>query len=376
MAERRPLARTGDEARARTGFANRGRSADSATRRAPRSTSDRDLESHGVVWAGSGPLPDAVLALRAGPTSFRASAGTVRRSRRSLGRLTVAGTAAIRPRRPPRSSAPSRPRRTRSEMAGAQPAFRAALGGPREVRVGMLLRLDAKPARIVRSGWRAGSGGATRSRRPNGRAPGGLIIGTSRSMAGRGAWRASSGAARDAPPSKLWDHDGALTVDPARGRRARSSSSRRSGACESRRTRRSHTRRAWRRSSERHGAGDGRAGRSCPHPSMSPTTCSSSPAHRRGDDGRVHQEPPRGGSADHQPRPSHDGDATPGAQNRRVARGERPAGIAVGVGLDDRRLPVGSPALGRPLAMSAPRPVRMGHRARHIPFLANRDHGS
>ena len=95
-------------------------------------------------------------------------------------------------------------------MAGAQPALARRLAGPREVRVGLLLDPADLPDRPVRVT------GRIRCRDPLETADGERLVAFHRDveiMAG-GSWR-SVERLRETRSFELWDHDGSLTVDPA-----------------------------------------------------------------------------------------------------------------------------------------------------------------
>ena len=207
-------------------------------------------------------------------------------------------------------------------MAGAQPAFARRLAGPREVRVGRLLDADDLPERPVRVA------GRIRCRDPLVTADGERLVAFHRDvevMAG-GSWR-SVERLRETRSFELWDHDGSLTVDPAaaaeplvvipkvwRGDPAQLEEPHTSSVA---------------RLVERYGAAT--VARSIVRTLDVTDHLLVIARPSRGDDGRVHLEPPRGGfvitslALD-------DAMRLLGGTNRRVAVASV-VGIAVGVGL-------------------------------------------
>lgn len=96
-------------------------------------------------------------------------------------------------------------------LAGARPGMARRLAGPREVRIGALLDGDVVPDRPVRVT------GRIRCRDPLELGGGERAVAYHRDVEvrlARGGWR-SIERLREARSFELWDHDGALTLDPA-----------------------------------------------------------------------------------------------------------------------------------------------------------------
>lgn len=96
-------------------------------------------------------------------------------------------------------------------LAGARPGMARRLAGPRELRIGALLDAEAVPDRPVRVT------GRIRCRDPLQLGGGERAVAYHRDVEvrlARGGWR-SVERLREARSFELWDHDGALTVDPA-----------------------------------------------------------------------------------------------------------------------------------------------------------------
>lgn len=96
-------------------------------------------------------------------------------------------------------------------LAGARPGLARRLAGPREVRVGALLDSESLPDRPLRVS------GRIRCRDPLELGGGERAVAYHRDVEvrlERGGWR-SIERLREARSFELWDHDGALTVDPA-----------------------------------------------------------------------------------------------------------------------------------------------------------------
>lgn len=95
--------------------------------------------------------------------------------------------------------------------AGAHPGVARRLAGPREIRVGHLLGTDAPPRRAVRVV------GRIRCQDPLEMGGGERLVAFHRDVEVRiaGTWR-SVERLRETRSFELWDHDGSLTVDPAR----------------------------------------------------------------------------------------------------------------------------------------------------------------
>jgi hypothetical protein len=93
----------------------------------------------------------------------------------------------------------------------ARPAMARRLAGPPEVKVGHLLDLEPLPGRAVRVA------GRVRCREPLDTGDGEKLVVFHRDVEARvgGRWRALE-RLREARSFELWDHDGSLTLDPAR----------------------------------------------------------------------------------------------------------------------------------------------------------------
>ena len=95
--------------------------------------------------------------------------------------------------------------------AGARPGVGRRLAGPAEVKVGRLLGDAELPRRAVRVS------GRIRCREPLDAGDGELLVAYHRDVEVRagGRWR-SIERLRETRSFELWDHDGSLTLDPAR----------------------------------------------------------------------------------------------------------------------------------------------------------------